>query len=93
MSAIRPRLANEILRTQADYWPPHHAATFIGLYSRPPKQARSAKRVHAEIDVVRTGAARAMQFAELGNIARKHTVARVVARALRGASDCADAEH
>jgi len=78
------RLANEIVRTQGTYWPAHHAAPFIGFYSRPPKDVRSPRRVQAEIDLIRASGATAIQFAELGQIIRRPTVAEVVAANLGG---------
>ena len=84
------RLADEIVRTQARYWPDHHAAPFIGFYRRPMRDVRSAKRVQAEIDLVRASGATAIQFAELGHIARKLTVSRAVAAVLGGGTRCSE---
>jgi len=53
---------------------------------------RSPRRVRAEIDLVRASGASAIQFAELGQIARRPTVARVVATALGGTMPPARAE-
>jgi hypothetical protein len=86
------RLADEIVRTQAAHWPEHHAAPFIGFNSRPARDVRSPRRVQAEIDLVRASGVSAIQFAELGQIARRPTVARVVATALRGTMPPARAE-
>ena len=78
------RLAREAVETQAVCWPRGLSAPFIGFYRRPIKDRRSAARVTAEIEAIRSAGARAIQFAELGHIAGDVTVAGAVARALGG---------
>ena len=78
------RLAKETVEAQAAYLPRSVSAPFIGFYRRPLKDRRSAARVTAEIEAIRSAGAGAIQFAELGSIAEDTTVAGAVARALGG---------
>jgi hypothetical protein len=78
------RLTNEIVATQHDFHRNSYAAPFIGFYSDPPKDLRSAERVQAELKIVRASGAHALQMAELGHLVRQPAVAQVVAQALGG---------
>ena len=54
----------------------------LGL--NPPRDARSAERVRAELGIIRESGAQAVQMAELGHLVRAPEVARAVAQALGG---------
>ena len=78
------RQANYIVSHQADYYPEHLAAPFIGFFSSPGQDVRSPARVRAELQAVVDSGASAIQMAELGAIFRRSTVAPVVAEVLGG---------
>jgi len=77
------RQAEEVVGRQGTVWPKQTSAPFVGFYARPHRDFRSSTRVRREIEIIRESGAEAIQFAELGNLARKPAVAAAVAAALR----------
>ena len=78
------RLTKQVVATQHEFHQDSLAAPFIGFYSKPARDLRTAARVQAEIDIVRASGARGIQIAELGHLVRAPDVARVVAACLGG---------
>lgn len=74
----------QLIRNQHRVYPQHSAAPFIGFDASKPQNYRSAKRVAAEIEIIKASGAQAMQVAELGYLLRKPLVAEAVARELGG---------
>ncbi len=77
------RLVEDVVGKQGTAFSRQQAAPFIGFYSDPHRDFRSSTRVRKEIEAILAGGASAIQFAELGNLARKPAVASTVAAMLR----------
>jgi len=84
LQKVRRRTA-QVVAAQHECYPDHRAAPFIAFDPRRPRDFRSARRVAAEVQIVRDSGATAIQFAELGYLLQKPTVAEAVARGLGGA--------
>lgn len=83
LAKVRERSA-QLLRDQHRVYPQHSAAPFIGFDPGRPRDYRSAKRITAELQIIKTSGAQALQVAELGYLLRKPLVAEAVARELGG---------
>lgn len=80
------RYAYEVVSKESLYHRHSKAAPFIGIFTLPPEERhkKTAERVREEIRIVKRAGAKAIQFAELGNILNDPEIAKVVSEELGG---------
>ena len=80
------RYTYEAVNHEARFHANSKGAPFIGIFTLPPNERhrKSARRVKEEIRIIKKSGAKAIQFAELGNILNDVEIANVVSEELGG---------